>query len=350
MSQNQSDPSVLPARTRDMNMELLRIAAMLLVLVIHADFLALGEPSHADTVTAPLSSAMRYLVQAASSCCVDVFVLLSGWYGIRFRTERLASFAFQVLFFALLGFAFGAVLIPDAALTRHGLGSILLLDGSDYAFFKSYVALYLFAPLLNGLVERLERRDFRRLLAALYAMLWLYGWLYAGSQWHMEEDKPFFFMLLYLTARYLRLHCPRICNAPRNHFLLLYVGSVVTAAAVMFASIRLWRLCPPLFDYSSPFVIAAAIGLLLFFSHLRVRSRWIGWVAASCFAVYLFHGHRLLLHPIYAEQVRTWYYGLPGWMFVGYTLLWIIAWFIAAIGLDRIRIWLWNALLRRIHR
>ncbi|MBR1733705.1 MAG: hypothetical protein IJ729_08265 [Alloprevotella sp.] len=350
MSQNQSAPTDLPTRMRDTNMELLRIAAMLLVLIIHADFFALGEPSHADTVAAPLSSAIRYLVQAACSCCVDVFVLLSGWYGIRFRTERLAGFAFQVLFFAIIGFALGAVLSPDEALTRHGVGSILLLDGSDYTFFKSYVALYLFAPLLNGLVARLERRDFRRLLAALYTMMWLYGWLFDGSQWHLEDDSPFAFMLLYLTARYLRLHCPRICNAPRGRFLLLYAGSAAISAAVMFLGIRLWRFCPPLLDYNSPFVIAAAIGLLLFFTRLRVRSRWIGWVAASCFAVYLFHGHRLLLHPVYAEQIRAWYHGLPGGMFVGFTLLWIILWFITAIGLDRVRIGLWNFLLRHTIR
>lgn len=42
------------------NFELLRIIAMFLVLVVHADFFALGAPNREDVITEPLSSFGRY--------------------------------------------------------------------------------------------------------------------------------------------------------------------------------------------------------------------------------------------------------------------------------------------------
>ena len=72
-------------RDRDSNMELLRVVSMLLVLVVHAGFRALSVPTPAEAVSAPGSTLLRFFSESASIICVNVFVLLSGWYGIRFR-------------------------------------------------------------------------------------------------------------------------------------------------------------------------------------------------------------------------------------------------------------------------
>ena len=47
---------------RDSNMELLRIIAMLLVLIVHANFKALGVPSQIDVITIPFPSFLRFFV------------------------------------------------------------------------------------------------------------------------------------------------------------------------------------------------------------------------------------------------------------------------------------------------
>jgi len=86
------------AKDRDSNIELLRIISMLLVMIVHADYLALGAPSVEEISTSYSSSFVRAYIEALSCICVNVFILISGWFGVRPKIVRLIEFVFQVLF------------------------------------------------------------------------------------------------------------------------------------------------------------------------------------------------------------------------------------------------------------
>ena len=83
---------------RDSNMELLRIVCMLLVILCHANYMSLGSPSQSDTIIHSGSSFFRMYLFAVSAICVNCFILISGWYGIRPKLKRFISLMFQVLF------------------------------------------------------------------------------------------------------------------------------------------------------------------------------------------------------------------------------------------------------------
>lgn len=58
-------------------MELLRIVAMFLVHLVHADFFSIGAPSASDCVNSPVDSSLSVFFEAISIACVDIFVCLS---------------------------------------------------------------------------------------------------------------------------------------------------------------------------------------------------------------------------------------------------------------------------------
>jgi surface polysaccharide O-acyltransferase-like enzyme len=89
-------------KERESNFELLRIISMFLVLVVHADYFSLGAPSLQDCVSNPVQSIFRIGVESISIICVNVFVLISGWFGIRFKWKSICNFLFQVFFFGVL--------------------------------------------------------------------------------------------------------------------------------------------------------------------------------------------------------------------------------------------------------
>ena len=89
-------------KTRDSNMELLRIVAMLLLMVVHANFRALPKPDAAVIAAQPVSAFLQFLTEGFSIVGVNVFVMLSGWYGIRPRMVRFAELVFQLLFFGVI--------------------------------------------------------------------------------------------------------------------------------------------------------------------------------------------------------------------------------------------------------
>lgn len=92
--------------------------------------------------------------------------------------------------------------------------------------------------------------------------------------------------------------------------------------------------------YSSPLIIAAALFLLLAFSKLSLSNTFINKVAASCFAVYLFH---FILFPQY---MRGWIQSIAseyaGVTMAGLILALLLGFYATAILIDQVRIMVWN--------
>ena len=95
---------MLKKNVRGSNIELLRLLAMLMVLIYHADFLSLGVPCMKGelSISQWADSSLRFFVQSVCVVCVNVFVMLSGWFGIKPKIDRLIAFLFQVTFFTLV--------------------------------------------------------------------------------------------------------------------------------------------------------------------------------------------------------------------------------------------------------
>ena len=79
------------SKVRDSNFELLRIVAISMVLILHADFFSLEGPSAADIMSDLSGSSMRILIQALTISAVDIFVMISGYYGIQ-HSKRVFEF------------------------------------------------------------------------------------------------------------------------------------------------------------------------------------------------------------------------------------------------------------------
>lgn len=338
-------------RDRDTNMELLRIVSMLLVLVVHAGFRALSVPTPAEAVSAPGSTLLRFFSESASIICVNVFVLLSGWYGIRFRLSRLVEFLFQVLFFVVVGFALYSLLFGFPGFRFSVLSSLLLADRWDYWFVKCYLGLYLFAPVLNAFAERVPRSAFRLFLVSFFLFQTVYGWLMPSGAVYIEQGySAFSFMGLYLLARYVRLHSGAFWQRNRRFDLTVYLLFVLLNTLCAFATARLGislgtGLC---FAYTNPFIILASLHFLLFFSKISFRSRLVNEVSVSCFAIYLVHSNAFLADPCYDDLILGWFRTLSTLPFLGHVVLLMAAVFVASILLDRVRILLWQPLSRKL--
>lgn len=81
--------------------ELLRIVAMILVLIVHV-LICLPRPTTDFAIAEPFKAISFYFTDAISIICVNVFILISGWFGINLRLQRLSILLFQVFFFAIV--------------------------------------------------------------------------------------------------------------------------------------------------------------------------------------------------------------------------------------------------------
>ena len=83
---------------RESNFELLRIISMIMVLAIHANFFSTGELSIEDTQNYFIQSILRCFSHSLCVGAVNTFVLISGYFGIRYKNRGLANLLFQCLF------------------------------------------------------------------------------------------------------------------------------------------------------------------------------------------------------------------------------------------------------------
>ena len=327
------------------NIEVLRLLAMLYVLVVHADFIALGAPKVSDFAVCPMDALLQYVFESFAICCVDVFVLISGWFGIRFNLRKLGAFLFQVLFFSFSIFLVAAFVVPKKALGLEGLKSVFLFNGGDYWFIKAYLLLMVLAPMLNTFCERASRIEFRTGLMVYLAIQFLYGWLQPASvNFTMNGCTALSFIGLYLIGRYLNLYRPKFTRFQMRRDGLIYLALCLFITLVSFVLLRFGiriTLDSRLLNYGCPVVVLSAVFLLLFFSKWDFHSNVVNKMSQSCLAVYLLHCN-IFLFPLYKEFVRK--ANQMGGVMIAVLILCV---FFIAIGLDRIRILLWNQIMQR---
>ena len=334
-------------KTRDSNIEFLRMLAMFLVLLVHADFFSLGMPTLQDIQTNTLDSTLRIFFEALSIVCVNVFVLISGWFGIRPSLKGVSNFIFQCLFF-LIGLYVVTLLIGTSTLSLKGIADCFAATDLNW-FIKAYLLLYILSPVLNAFVESSNRKVFRNVLIAYFAFVCTYGWI-GATKFMMGGYTTLFFIGLYLLARYMRIYQPNITKFRYTTDLMVYIviSSFVTVVCII-PPFLMGRNFQPWWNYIAPTTILGAVYLLLAFSKMKIQSKFVNWCGASCFAVFLLH-----MNPNTLWHFKDLFIYLHSHCstleFWGLTFVILIAIFFIAIIIDQLRIILWNKIWPIIER
>lgn len=333
-------------KLRQSNVELLRIITMILVMIVHANFRALSAPTVADAAAAPSSTFLRFLTESFSIICVNVFVLISGWFGIKFNWKKLIEFLFQVLFYGFIIYLIISIINPERL---KALKAVFMTGPKNYWFVKCYLFLYIISPILNAFVEKASKNEFKTLLILFFTMQTIYGWATDGATWYNKGYSGISFAGLYLLARYVRLYPVKWFSHSIKFDLVVYLSFVVLNTLLSFILTKYGHtiLSSKLFLYTSPFVILASIHFLLIFTKFTITSKTINWIAASCFAIYLTHSNSFLAKPCYDNLIRNWFQNETTMYFILFTVILMFCVFWISILSDKIRIIFFNKLLSK---
>ena len=129
------------------NIELLRILAMLLIMFGHFHLRICSLQTYYDTT-----------LGCISALGVDIFIAISGWFGIRFKKEGLFHYIFQVLF--ILWTMYGLAIAFHITNFNASGTKISLSFYNGYWFVLGHLGLYLASPILNSFVEHASKREY----------------------------------------------------------------------------------------------------------------------------------------------------------------------------------------------
>lgn len=328
------------------NIELLRIISMFMILVLHANFYALGMPNVLiGAASNKLQIFLMSIFESFADVGVNVFVLISGWFGIKCTLQSGLKFIFQCLFYSC-GIFLVLYLCGYIQLSFLGLAECFFLRKINW-FPKAYLCLFIFAPLLNIFVETASRRQQKNTLIAFFVFQTIFGCISDATTFISFGYSTISFFGLYLLARYIRIFKPNFSQKSLGVDLSIYV--MISTALALVASFLIQHEYYSSFyrinAYCNPFVIISSTFLLLAFTKIKFTSSIINTIAASCFSVYLIHSNPNIIENFYIFTIQKIH--LNGGEFeILFIFLFLITFFIGSVLIDQIRIFCWNMIMK----
>lgn len=331
------DMRLLKENTRQSNYELLRLISMLMVVSLHS----FSGFKHGSGIW----QAFDIFRETACICAVDVFILISGYFGIRWKIKSIFNLLFQVAFYSFVIYGI-CILLGSANFTWLDFGSNFKCFYKSWGFISSYIVLYFLSPALNSISEQSTAKELMMIiLVLLFANIFIMGLNIIVT-----------FCVVYLIGRWIK----KIdgSNSLKIRSGLLYLCTTTVIFLVVYSLYLLFHLdgvrMQSLFigyNYSTPLVIIQAIALLLFFGRLKVSNRFctiVNWCSSSCLAIFLIH-----MHP----SVKGFYYKFTEGLYdkpiiehFSILLLLFLCVFVVSIMFDKLRILISNIVYNMVIR
>lgn len=325
---------------------------MLLVLTVHADFFSLGSGGQTDLITDFWPTAIKFEIEGLALVCVDLFVLISGYFGIRMSVKGISNLLFQVWFW-VVAIALLSILIESFKAATF-IKLMVLSDGTQW-FISAYILLMIISPCLNKFTEYASKQQFISVIISFYIVQTLAGWLIMPiGTWRELGSTSFFgFIGLYLIGSFLRLHVSEkvklrigFTRGFSAYVVISTFATAITLSVIYFCKYDVisidmkWKFM----SYISPFVICGALALVLAFANLKFTSVVINHLAKSAFVVYIIHLNPFIV-DYYKTMCKALYYNLPIWLWPFALLAMVVCVYLVIALIDQPRIWLWNRIV-----
>lgn len=277
-------------KTRNSSFELLRVLLMFMILVEHVNLWFISS-QYADET----EHAIRCLVQSICLPAVNAFVLISGWFGINGGNKRLYPLLFQ---FTTCTLPTVVVCLFLGLVSFHSLDDVFIyiVGGANYWFVIDYIALVMFAPLLNIMANHIDQKVLKTFLIAFYTLIVPMDVILRTDILGTEGGySALWFIWLYLLAMYIRLYGWEFVE--KNKWMLL-IGSIVLETVLFYFGLQGTR-------YTNPFVLMPAICMILIFKKWTFHNIIINYIAPATLITYMLH-----MQPCYVSYIRKFLGGL----------------------------------------
>ena len=176
---------------RNSNIELLRVIAIVLIVTMH---LCVPFRQNAEI----LDNIILSIVNAIGNTGVTIFVLISGYYGIKKNINKTLMLANVTLFWSLF---YLAVNFDNLGL-KDIVKCIFPIITGNYWFISSYIILSILAPLLNFS----DKLQFKKTILILL-LFYVISPSFIGLELLHDSGKGIINMfLIYLIGRYIQLY------------------------------------------------------------------------------------------------------------------------------------------------
>lgn len=349
-------------KERNSNLELLRILSIFMIIVIHANMYS------TSFCVGGLWKFNNGMVNGICNIGVTCFILISGYFGIRFNLRKIIKLECMAISLSLLQLLASIFLFPG-----HMQGPDLLEEAvkacfpfitRKYWFYSCYICLCFFSPYLNRFVLNLSQKAFEKLLGLL---LLFFSILPTFFYFEIIPDNGkglVQMIMIYLLGRYLSLKLvndterverevlPNLCimEKVRNLssiklFLLLGLLWIINGISHEFP-LQIGNVYHHLCKDNSITNIVMAVLLFLLFNRMKLKSRGINWISSYVFSVFILNAYIVeAVMPVLGDQNMIGRFGNEAYAVLGVSELSI---FIVCLLMGILRNWILGSVDEKI--
>lgn len=268
-------------KQRNSSVELFRILATFLVLIVHLNgWMAGGLVDWNDASISTLHKVSQLIIQSLSVVCVNCFLIISGWYGLKLKFASvwkmwMLLFSIYVPFYLFDCFLGGAAFSPVTLVKK-----ILAFPCESY-FVQNYLMLLFISPVLNAFIEK-DKSHLTIFALALFAIEVVMESVFQNKCLYIENGYSLFhFVTMYMLARAASIHKDKIIQVKKQRWFIGYFGCATLLCLLYFTPYKhTWA-------YSNPIVVIESFMLFFPFLYKTFYSKFVNWVAGGAFAVYI---------------------------------------------------------------
>lgn len=278
---------------RNSSIELYRIVATFSVLIVHFNgWFVGGMPEKLDLVNPSSFRIGQVIIESASCICINMFLLISGYFGIRLKLSSVIRICLLLLFIYIPSY-----LLESCLMGSFSVGTLIrnffVMTKSGY-FVQCYLMLMFLSPVLNAFIEKMGKRILPWVIVFVLIEFWFDNikeleCLGFGSGYSIMH-----FVLIYMIARCLFLFSADLVKIKIYWWVNGYLLFTIIICIQYVVGIK-WT-----YDYSNPVCIMSSICSFMPFVYYNYHNRAINWIASSTFAVYVIQ----VKNPAYSYLVR----------------------------------------------
>lgn len=279
---------------RQSNFEILRLIAIFMIVLYHLFY---------QIVCMETSMALYKAVQMPLHIGVILFVLISGWFNIKFSFRGLFKIAAQmmVLYLPLL-IVFKIHICHETA--KEVMPSLLFISRTPLWYIRTYLCLFLMSPFVNICLKNINNKERIWLLLSLTFISSYLGLVSTDTALVESDGKNIInFILIYAIGDTLHKYKETIDSIPQKCIWVIYILINIGEVTLYMAShdMMLGNVVFKLgYAYNSPLLILNAVLLFIAASRWNIQSKTINTLASSVLVIYLLQESPFLLWgPIY---------------------------------------------------
>lgn len=316
-------------KQRNSSVEVLRIIAMAFVLLTHWNWSMLKRGGVNFEEQTFIVRYLHCLIEAPLVICVNLFIIISGYYGLKLKAKSIINIGILVSTVFLVEY-FYLMQNGQTDFSIKGLiKNLLFISRSDY-FVVDYILLLFVSPILNAFINNNNRKTI--LIYTLLAIVIesYFGCVRPNIYIGINRGYSFIhFVIIYLVARCLNLYKDELFKRSRLFYTIIFCCCSALISLSLYFNVNHTT------DYCNPLVVLSAASFFIIFAKGVFYNKFVNTIAASTFAVYIVHRY----NPIHDIMQLC-----DIWLFENYNYLqyWLLslpvllAIFFGAILIDKI--------------